>query len=40
MPSLDHLISSRSGHVDRLRRLNLPDPGKIAAVPARAIMKS
>ena len=32
VPSLDHLISSRSGHVDRLRRLNLPDPGKIAAV--------
>ena len=30
--SLYHLISSRSGHVDRLRRLNLPDPGKIASV--------
>ena len=27
-----HLISGRSGHIDRLRRLNLPDPGKIAAV--------
>ncbi len=30
--SLYQLISSRSGHVDRLRRLNLPDPGKIASV--------
>lgn len=27
-----HAISSRSGHIDRLRRLNLPDPGKIAEV--------
>lgn len=26
------LISDRSGHIDRLRRLNLPDPGKIAEV--------
>lgn len=30
--SLWHLISGRSGHIDRLRRLNLPDPGKISAV--------
>lgn len=30
--SLYHLIASRSGHIDRLRRLNLPDPGKIASV--------
>lgn len=27
-----HMISGRSGHIDRLRRLNLPDPGKMAAV--------
>ena len=32
VPALYHLISSRSGHIDRLRRLNLPDPGKIASV--------
>jgi len=32
VPSLWHLIAGRSGHIDRLRRLNLPDPGKIAAV--------
>ncbi len=31
-PSLWQLISGRSGHIDRLRRLNLPDPGKIAEV--------
>ena len=30
--ALWHLISERSGHIDRLRRLNLPDPGKIAEV--------
>lgn len=30
--ALWHLISDRSGHIDRLRRLNLPDPGKIAQV--------
>lgn len=30
--SLYHLVSSRSGHIDRLRRLNLPDPGKIISV--------
>ncbi|HRE20506.1 MAG TPA: GntR family transcriptional regulator [Rhabdaerophilum sp.] len=30
--TLWHLISDRSGHIDRLRRLNLPDPGKIAEV--------
>ena len=30
--SLWHMISGRSGHIDRLRRLNLPDPGKISAV--------
>lgn len=30
--SLWHLISGRSGHIDRLRRLNLPDPGKMTNV--------
>lgn len=30
--SLWHLVASRSGHIDRLRRLNLPDPGKMSAV--------
>ncbi|PWV99180.1 GntR family transcriptional regulator [Hoeflea marina] len=30
--SLYHLVSSRSGHIDRLRRLNLPDPGKMISV--------
>lgn len=30
--ALWHMISARSGHIDRLRRLNLPDPGKMAAV--------
>jgi len=30
--SLWHLISGRSGHIDRLRTLNLPDPGKMAQV--------
>jgi len=32
VPSLWHLISGRSGHIDRLRRLNLPDPGKMTDV--------
>lgn len=32
VPSLWHLIAGRAGHIDRLRRLNLPDPGKMAAV--------
>lgn len=30
--SLWHMISARSGHIDRLRRLNLPDPGKMSQV--------
>ena len=30
--SLWHMISGRSGHIDRLRRLNLPDPGKMTEV--------
>lgn len=30
--ALWQLISDRSGHIDRLRRLNLPDPGKISEV--------
>jgi len=30
--ALWHLIADRSGHIDRLRHLNLPDPGKIAEV--------
>lgn len=32
--SLWHLVSSCSGHIDRLRTLNLPDPGKMAEVLA------
>lgn len=32
VPSLWHLIAGRSGHIDRLRRLNLPDPGKMTDV--------
>lgn len=32
VPSLWHLIAGRSGHIDRLRHLNLPDPGKMADV--------
>lgn len=34
VPALWYLISGRSGHIDRLRRLNLPDLGKIASVLA------
>ncbi|WP_233192913.1 GntR family transcriptional regulator [Acidimangrovimonas sediminis] len=30
--ALWHLISDRSGHIDRLRQLNLPDPGKPATI--------
>lgn len=26
------LVASRSGHIDRLRKLNLPDPGKTASI--------
>lgn len=29
---LFHIIAARSGHIDRLRRLNLPDPGKMPDV--------
>lgn len=32
MAELRTLVCARSGHVDRLRRLNLPDPGKADAV--------
>lgn len=32
VPRLFHIIAARAGHIDRLRRLNLPDPGKIADV--------
>lgn len=32
VPALWHLIAGRSGHIDRLRRLNLPDPGKMTDV--------
>lgn len=32
VPSLWNLVADRSGHIDRLRRLNLPDDGKISAV--------
>ncbi|MCX2721082.1 GntR family transcriptional regulator [Roseibium salinum] len=34
VPSLWHLIAGRSGHIDRLRMLNLPDPGKMSQVLA------
>lgn len=30
--ALYHLVAGRSGHIDRLRRLNLPDPGKMVSV--------
>ncbi len=33
-PALWHMISERSGHIDRLRALNLPDPGKANAIIA------
>lgn len=33
-PQLWELIVRRSGHIDRLRALNLPDPGKAAAILA------
>ena len=26
------MISERSGHIDRLRALNLPDPGKVTGI--------
>jgi DNA-binding GntR family transcriptional regulator len=32
VPGLRDLVHSRSGHLDRLRRLHLPEPGKAAAV--------
>jgi DNA-binding GntR family transcriptional regulator len=32
MPRLRELVRSRSGHLDRLRRLHLPSPGKAEAV--------
>lgn len=32
MPALHRLVFNRSGHIDRLRRLNLPDAGKMAQV--------
>jgi DNA-binding GntR family transcriptional regulator len=32
VPDLWTLVRSRSGHLDRLRRLHLPSPGKAAAV--------
>jgi DNA-binding GntR family transcriptional regulator len=34
VPSLWALIQSRSGHIDRLRKLNLMDPGKSGAILA------
>lgn len=33
-PELWHMIAERSGHIDRLRALNLPDPGKANAIVA------
>jgi DNA-binding GntR family transcriptional regulator len=32
VPDLFHLVRRHSGHIDRLRRLNLPLPGKVEAV--------
>ncbi len=32
VPGLRELVRSRSGHLDRLRRLHLPEPGKTEAV--------
>jgi DNA-binding GntR family transcriptional regulator len=32
VPGLRELVRGRSGHLDRLRRLHLPEPGKAAAV--------
>ncbi len=32
VPRLHELVRSRSGHLDRLRRLHLPSPGKAEAV--------
>ncbi len=32
LASLCQLVASRSGHIDRLRNLNLPDPGKPASI--------
>ncbi|MEZ5666050.1 MAG: GntR family transcriptional regulator [Alphaproteobacteria bacterium] len=29
---LYHIVAARGGHIDRLRRLNLPDPGKLTEV--------
>ena len=31
-PDLWLVVASRSGHIDRLRKLNLPDPGKAALI--------
>jgi GntR family transcriptional regulator, rspAB operon transcriptional repressor len=45
-PELWELVMRRSGHIDRLRNLNLPDPGKAATILAdhasilQAIMSS
>ena len=33
-PDLYELVRRRSGHLDRLRRLDLPSPGKVAALAA------
>lgn len=34
VPDLWDLVTERSGHIDRLRNLNLPDPGKAAEIVA------
>ncbi|KUP93387.1 GntR family transcriptional regulator [Tritonibacter horizontis] len=34
VPDLWDLVTERSGHIDRLRKLNLPDPGKTAEIIA------
>ncbi|MGR3462463.1 MAG: GntR family transcriptional regulator [Roseovarius sp.] len=32
VPNLWTIITARSGHIDRLRKLNLPDPGKSSSI--------
>lgn len=32
VPNLWTIVTARSGHIDRLRKLNLPEPGKSASI--------
>ena len=32
MANLWQIVTARSGHIDRLRKLNLPDPGKSTSI--------